>query len=121
MFLSSMFKFDLFHCSNLVPLSGNELSGSGVAARVDAKQYAQDLITLRSFLNDLYQNSSTLPLVIAPGGFFNQQWYSQLLENSGPGVLDVLTHHIYNLGAGMNQIRRFYLVYVTNQSKSNKK
>ncbi|KAF3775875.1 Heparanase-like protein 2 [Nymphaea thermarum] len=81
---------------------GNELSGSGVAARVDAKQYAQDLITLKSFLNDLYQNSSTLPLVIAPGGFFDQQWYSQLLENSGPGVLDVLTHHIYNLGAGVD-------------------
>ncbi|CAN6441474.1 unnamed protein product [Victoria cruziana] len=81
---------------------GNELSGSGVAARVDAKQYAEDLNTLRAVLKDLYQNSSKIPLVLAPGGFFDKQWYSQLLENSGPQVLDVLTHHIYNLGAGVD-------------------
>ncbi|CAN6441471.1 unnamed protein product [Victoria cruziana] len=88
---------------------GNELSGSGVAARVDAKQYAADLFTLRAVLNDLYQSSSKIPLVLAPGGFFDEQWYSQLLGNSGPQVLDVLTYHIYNLGAEQNSLNPFYL------------
>lgn len=105
-----MLQFGLFHCNNLVPLPGNELSGSGVAARVDAKQYAADLFTLRAVLNDLYQSSSKIPLVLAPGGFFDEQWYSQLLGNSGPQVLDVLTYHIYNLGAGTSGTCHFYFI-----------
>ncbi|KAF3783771.1 Heparanase [Nymphaea thermarum] len=78
---------------------GNELSGRGIGARVSSKQYAKDLIKLRSLLNEIYSNSSSLPLLLAPGGFYDQQWFIQLLQQSGPGVVNVLTHHIYNLGA----------------------
>lgn len=86
-------------------LSGNELSGSGVGARVDAARYARDLIRLNGILNELYKKSPTKPSLVAPGGFFNKDWFSRLLEITGPGVLDGLTHHIYNLGPG----RLFYL------------
>lgn len=80
--------------------SGNELSGRGVGARVSAQQYAQDVIALKALLQELYRDSYTQPILVAPGGFFDQQWYTQLLQDSGSGVVNALTHHIYNLGAG---------------------
>ncbi|THU74989.1 hypothetical protein C4D60_Mb04t39190 [Musa balbisiana] len=79
---------------------GNELSGSGVSARVSAEQYAKDLIGLKTLLKELYKNSRMRPLLVAPGGFFDQKWYTQLLQASGRGVVNALTHHIYNLGPG---------------------
>ncbi|XP_068656282.1 heparanase-like protein 1 isoform X2 [Aristolochia californica] len=79
---------------------GNELSGSGVGASVHAEQYGKDLIVLKAILDELYKNSFEKPLLLAPGGFFDQQWYTKLLQVSGPHVVNVLTHHIYNLGPG---------------------
>lgn len=79
---------------------GNELSGHGIGARVDAAVYGKDLIGLKAVLDDLYKNSTSKPLLLAPGGFFERQWYAQLLQSSGSGVVDVITHHIYNLGRG---------------------
>lgn len=76
------------------------MSGRGVGARVSAEQYAQDLIALKALLKELYRDSHTKPILVAPGGFFDQQWYAQLLQDSGLGVVDALTHHVYNLGAG---------------------
>ncbi|ONM01547.1 Heparanase-like protein 1 [Zea mays] len=78
---------------------GNELSGSGVGASVAAEQYGKDLVVLQTIVNELYGDSSK-PLVVAPGGFYDQKWFAQLLEASGPNVLNAVTHHIYNLGAG---------------------
>ncbi|KAL0911478.1 hypothetical protein M5K25_019622 [Dendrobium thyrsiflorum] len=80
---------------------GNELSGRGVLARVDAEQYGKDLISLKAILDELYRKSRSKPLLVAPGGFFdNQQWYAKLLEVSGPSVLNAMSHHVYNLGPG---------------------
>lgn len=78
---------------------GNELSGSGIGASVGAEQYGKDLVELQTIINQLYANSRK-PLVVAPGGFFDPKWFAQLLEVSGPNVLDAMTHHIYNLGSG---------------------
>ncbi|KAK8953660.1 Heparanase-like protein 2 [Platanthera guangdongensis] len=80
---------------------GNELSGRGVVAKVDALQYGKDLVQLKSVLDALYDTSHIKPLIVAPGGFFDdQQWYAQLLEVSGVGVLNAMSHHVYNLGPG---------------------
>lgn len=84
----------------LLDASGNELSGRGIGARVSAEQYAKDLVVLRALLKELYEDSNTQPMLVAPGGFFDQQWYAQLLQDSGLGVVNVMTHHIYNLGGG---------------------
>lgn len=78
---------------------GNELSGSGVGASVGVEQYGKDIVELQNIINELY-GDSTKPLVVAPGGFFDQKWYARLLEVTGPNVLNAMTHHIYNLGAG---------------------
>ncbi|KAJ1265995.1 hypothetical protein BS78_08G116700 [Paspalum vaginatum] len=78
---------------------GNELSGSGIGASVGAEQYGKDLVELQTIINELYGDSRK-PLVVAPGGFYDQKWFAQLLDVSGPNVLNAMTHHIYNLGAG---------------------
>lgn len=79
---------------------GNELSGRGIGASVGAEQYGKDVIVLRNILSELYKNSTLRPLLLAPGGFYEQQWYAKLLQVSGSGVVDGMTHHIYNLGGG---------------------
>ncbi|XP_008453244.2 heparanase-like protein 1 [Cucumis melo] len=81
---------------------GNELSGHGVGASVDVESYAKDVIKLREIINDLYKNSNSKPSLVAPGGFFEPEWYSKLLQVSGSNVVNVVTHHIYNLGAGID-------------------
>ncbi|KAK8338795.1 hypothetical protein V6Z12_A09G276100 [Gossypium hirsutum] len=79
---------------------GNELSGNGVGAHVHADRYGKDLIHLKKIIKELYKGSQFEPLLVAPGGFFNQQWFTKLLQVSGSNVLDAISHHIYNLGAG---------------------
>lgn len=95
--LSIMFFIFLIHAYAVV---GNELSGSGVGARVGAEQYGKDLINLRRIINELYEKSEIKPALIAPGGFYDQRWFTKLLQVTGSGVVNVVTHHIYNLGAG---------------------
>lgn len=77
------------------------MSGSGVGASVAAVQYGKDLIQLKSIINELYQDSNSKPSLIAPGGFYEQDWYAKLLQVSGSNVVNVVTHHIYNLGPGV--------------------
>ncbi|AQK84105.1 Heparanase-like protein 3 precursor [Zea mays] len=79
---------------------GNELSGTGVGARVGAEQYGADVIALKTLVDDIYASHPSKPLVLAPGGFFDQAWFAQLIVRTRPNLLDVITHHIYNLGPG---------------------
>ncbi|KAL9226141.1 hypothetical protein vseg_001988 [Gypsophila vaccaria] len=82
---------------------GNELCGSGVSARVEAKQYAKDMKTLKNVMKKLFPDSKTRPKVMGPGGFYDEEWFNTFLQESGPYVVDGLTHHIYNLGAGVDK------------------
>ncbi|XP_047339134.1 heparanase-like protein 3 [Impatiens glandulifera] len=81
---------------------GNELSGDGVGTRVYADQYAVDTISLRNVVQEAYKYEIFKPLVIAPGGFFKSDWVKEFIDKT-PGSLDVLTHHIYNLGPGVDE------------------
>lgn len=82
-------------------LSGNELSGNGVGARIGADQYAADVISLHSIVNDNYRAVEVKPLILAPGGFFDANWFKELIDKTSPNSMDVITHHIYNLGPGI--------------------
>lgn len=79
---------------------GNELSGTGIGASVDAEQYARDVINLNAIIEELYEKVHPKPLLLAPGGFYDKEWFTKFLKVSGPHVVDVMTHHVYNLGAG---------------------
>lgn len=81
---------------------GNELSGKGIGASVGAEQYGKDLIELRAIIDNLYKNFHPKPLLIAPGGFYDKDWFGRLLQVSGSQTLDVMTLHLYNLGAGVD-------------------
>ncbi|ONM38830.1 Heparanase-like protein 3 [Zea mays] len=78
--------------------AGNELSGSGVRARIDADQYAADVIALKHIVDSAYQGKPSKPLVLASGGFFDAVWFTQLVSKTKPDQMDAITHHIYNLG-----------------------
>jgi len=90
-----------------IVLAGNELSGKGVGARVDAEQYGKDSIRLNALINDLHANSGprlksqTMPPLLAPGGFFDRSWFEKMLQVSGPNVVNILSHHMYTLGPGL--------------------
>ncbi|KAG8079866.1 hypothetical protein GUJ93_ZPchr0007g4524 [Zizania palustris] len=83
---------------------GNELSGNGVAARVAAAQYGRDVAILKRVVERVYNGTGgESPKVLAPGGFYDGAWFSEMLRVSGPGVVDGVTHHIYNLGSGKDK------------------
>ncbi|XP_010533116.1 PREDICTED: heparanase-like protein 3 [Tarenaya hassleriana] len=80
---------------------GNELCGNGVGARVSANQYALDTIALGNIVNRVYKDVSSKPMVIGPGGFFDASWFKEYLDKT-VNSLDAATHHIYNLGPGVD-------------------
>ncbi|KAL4308114.1 hypothetical protein GQ457_01G007440 [Hibiscus cannabinus] len=79
---------------------GNQLCGSGIGARVDANQYGKDVIVLKNLVKELYADPETRPKVLGPGCFYDEKWLNTFLEVSGRGVVNGVTHHIYNLGPG---------------------
>ncbi|KAD6795007.1 hypothetical protein R6Q59_021085 [Mikania micrantha] len=81
---------------------GNELSGSGVGTRVNASQYAFDTVTLKNMVQEIYKGIEPKPRIIAPGGFFDANWFKEFIDRT-PQTLDIITHHIYNLGPGVDQ------------------
>ncbi|KAJ9163032.1 hypothetical protein P3X46_022754 [Hevea brasiliensis] len=81
---------------------GNELSGKGVGARIAANQYAADTISLYKIVQHIYNETETKPLIIAPGGLFDANWFKEFIDKTGNSV-DVITHHIYNLGPGSDE------------------
>ncbi|XP_052876739.1 heparanase-like protein 2 [Gossypium arboreum] len=81
---------------------GNELCGSGVSTRIEAKQYAKDMATLENLVKEMYPNPKTQPKILGPEGFYDKKWFDTFLDASGHDVIDGVTHHIYNLGPGNN-------------------
>lgn len=77
------------------------MSGKGIGASVGVSHYGKDLINLKQILDALYENSRFKPSLVAPGGFYEKEWYDKLLQVSGSGIINVLTHHLYNLGPGL--------------------
>ncbi|PIN01871.1 Beta-glucuronidase [Handroanthus impetiginosus] len=80
---------------------GNELSGRGVGASVTADQYASDVIALQKLVQHIYKDFDTKPLVLGPGGFVDADWFTKFI-NGASGSLQGVTHHIYNLGPGVD-------------------
>ncbi|KAJ7953888.1 Heparanase-like protein [Quillaja saponaria] len=82
---------------------GNELCSEGVSAKIESEQYAKDFLRLKEIVYQFYPNASTRPKLLGPAGFYGKDWFNSFLKYTGPGVVDCLTHHIYNLGAGVDK------------------
>lgn len=80
---------------------GNEVSGGGIGTRVSAEQYAADTNSLQDIVQNIYAGFEVKPQVIAPGGFFDADWFTAFIDKT-PKSLQVVTHHIYSLGPGSN-------------------
>ncbi|GER35321.1 heparanase [Striga asiatica] len=80
---------------------GNELSGKGIGASIAADQYASDVINLQKIVQEIYKDFETKPLVLGPGGFFDAVWFGKFVKGASSS-LQVVTHHIYNLGPGVD-------------------
>ncbi|CAK9188202.1 unnamed protein product [Ilex paraguariensis] len=80
---------------------GNELSGSGIGTSISAAQYASDVIGLQNKVQDIYRGFEIKPLVLGPGGFFDANWFQQFVKQTN-NSLQAITHHIYNLGPGVD-------------------
>nr|XP_043622179.1 heparanase-like protein 3 [Erigeron canadensis] len=81
---------------------GNELCGTGVGTRVAASQYAIDTMTLKNVVEEIYEGIEPKPLIISPGGFFDAKWFKEYI-NKTTKIINVVSHHIYNLGAGVDK------------------
>ncbi|KAA8521598.1 hypothetical protein F0562_012271 [Nyssa sinensis] len=80
---------------------GNELSGNGIGASVAADQYVSDVNSLQNIVQNIYRSFRVKPLVLGPGGFFDVNWFTEFIDKTN-NSLQVATHHIYNLGAGVD-------------------
>ncbi|VAI82931.1 unnamed protein product [Triticum turgidum subsp. durum] len=80
---------------------GNELGGKAVGTLIAADQYAKDVTFLKWVVEDTYEDSPSKPLLLAPGSFFDKDWFSEFITKTSPDTVSVVSHHIYNLGAGV--------------------
>ncbi|XP_022151072.1 heparanase-like protein 2, partial [Momordica charantia] len=81
---------------------GNELCAGGVSARLEPDQYGKDLSLMRQVVEQIYPDPKNRPKILGPAGFFDKEWFKTFLQNTDPNVVDGVTHHIYNLGAGVD-------------------
>lgn len=85
-----------------------------MGTRVSANQYASDTISLQKIVQDVYKGIEPKPLIIAPGGFFDAKWFTEFV-NKTTKILDVATHHIYNLGPGTFKMNNQIFVSLNSQ------
>ncbi|KAI3443908.1 hypothetical protein Pfo_000573 [Paulownia fortunei] len=81
---------------------GNELGGRQIGVGIAADPYASDTIALHGLIQDIYQGVNIKPLIMAPGGIFDSNWFKRFIDRTA-GSLNVITHHIYNLGSGADE------------------
>ncbi|PKA61020.1 Heparanase-like protein 2 [Apostasia shenzhenica] len=90
---------ELVGSMRLLPAQRRHFFCSEALRSLSLVEFCRPFLSSAKALLELYENSSSLPSLVALGVFFNDpEWYSRLLEVSGQGALNALSHHVYNLG-----------------------
>ena len=84
---------------------GNELVGKkGIESHFSVSEYAEGWKAFTTAISDIY-NDSSMPLVVVPDTTWMSDWYGEFLDFCKQESLkqpDIVTHHLYSLGAGSN-------------------
>ncbi|XP_024541545.1 heparanase-like protein 3 isoform X3 [Selaginella moellendorffii] len=79
---------------------GNELSSSFSGVTLDSRNYAADVDELQQTIDEIY-GTGQKPVLVAPDGFFDAYWYSQVLQQTRTDpALRAVSLHVYDLGPG---------------------
>ncbi|GMH07034.1 hypothetical protein Nepgr_008874 [Nepenthes gracilis] len=80
---------------------GNELTKNNAnrSIWISPDQYARDVGALHTLLEVIYRGLEKKHLLISPGGSFNATWFTPFIDQT-TGSLQVISHHVYNLGPG---------------------
>ena len=80
---------------------GNELAGEkGIDAHISVKDYSVDWMTFIALLDKVYGDNNR-PKVVVPDTTWMNDWFGSFLSLLDPSLKpDIVTHHLYSLGAG---------------------
>jgi len=80
---------------------GNELAGEkGIDAHISVKDYSVDWMTFIALLDKVYGDNNR-PKVVVPDTTWMKDWFGSFLSLLDPSLKpDIVTHHLYSLGAG---------------------
>ena len=81
---------------------GNELAGSkGIEAQITPQQYALDFMVFVDLVRQYFGSGPDAPRLVTPDGTFDPAFLSSFLSLlTDEYKPDIVTHHLYSLGAG---------------------
>ncbi|TYI08687.1 hypothetical protein ES332_A09G017500v1 [Gossypium tomentosum] len=81
---------------------GNQLSGAGMGASVEAEQYGKDIVVLKNLVKELHPDPKTQPKVLGPSGYCDEKCFNSFLDDD-PNMITKIQDPSY-----LNQVAQTY-------------